>query len=404
MSCTNNIPTQSFPHSVVTAATGTSLMNGSSSPDLSVVSDLVTRATNSARPESPSASPSNSSSSPSTSTSTSPSTSASASTTTSVASESSPPSPAISTLPETTASPTPRRRGLLNSVRSRLFRQRTVSLPSPRSRSQERAEVLPNVADDTRTIRQEDFAPSTSSSSPATGSTPFVEVPRPSREQDHSEAIAGLRTHLTQQLTQALRNNVLGGGAMGERPLPPPAAGHTQRPVRATSSTAGPRMRDPSSVPLPADDPEDFPGPSPAAVDPDDVMPPLEPAMPHSSLPTGPPVSPQTIIGLSGETSMTFEDFLVDIQVDLRSTLSRRHEMDRAHREREEVAEVSDDSPSNAAASTSQPPNEPSQHESAAEREAADAARIRGRHLEHHVPSVSCVSQSCPSFGPMTYF
>lgn len=98
---------------------------------------------------------------------------------------------------------------------------------------------------------------------------------------------------------------------------------------------------------------------------------------------------------------MTFEDFLVDIQVDLRSTLSRRHEMDRAHREREEAADVSDDSPSNAAASTSQALNDPSQPESAAEREAADAARIRGRHLEHHVPSVSCVSQYCPLDLPL---
>ncbi|KAF8319680.1 hypothetical protein DL93DRAFT_108709 [Clavulina sp. PMI_390] len=115
-------------------------------------------------------------------------------------------------------------------------------------------------------------------------------------------------------------------------------------------------------------------------------------------------VSPQAIVGQSGSQPMTFGRFLVDIQRDLRVTLGRRNEIERARRERQqeldaERATTESSTPSTVAAASSNAPQSqlPASSVNApradsemtpAERDAADAARIRGRHLEPHVPSV----------------
>jgi hypothetical protein len=335
-------------------------MNGSSSPDLSVVSELVNRATSSARPPpTPSSLSHTAPPSPSSSTTTSPTTPSPTVL-----------SPVISTTVPRLGNPS-RGRNLLNTVRSRLFRQRAESLPSSHSHSRSHSRA-PSISErtlednsDARTMRQEDVTPTT----PSADTT----WPR-AQEGEQDDIMAGLRASLTRQLTQAL-----GGEGLGlDRLRNPPYS------LADTSDRAAPRVNgpflDPSRVPLPPDLPEDFPN---SMLPNDETVPLFLPGRPPQ-YPTVPPIlRPEQIVGLSGDSSMTFEDFLVDIQVDLRTTLLRRQDLERVRREQEELGRNGSSS-SNA---TSSSPSSPSDRSSSS-MGSPPSSPVRSRYMQHHVPSV----------------
>lgn len=339
-------------------------MNGSSSPDLSVVSELVNRATSSARP--PSTPSSLSHQSPLT---------PSSSTTSPTTPSPTVPSPVTSNTVPRLGNPS-RGRNLLNTVRSRLFRQRAESLPSSHSHSQSQSRA-PSLSErtqddtDARTVRQEDVTPT----------TPSVDTPWPrAREGEQEDIMAGLRASLTRQLTQAL-----GGEGLGLDRLRTPPYSLADTANRA-ARLSGPFL-EPSRVPLPPDRPEDFPEPT---LPNDETVPLFVPGRSAQYPTVAPTLRPEHIVGLSGDSSMTFEDFLVDIQVDLRTTLLRRQDLERVRREQEASNEPgrSGPSPPNATSSTSPSDRSPSTMGS------PPSSPVRSRYMQHHVPSVSCLNIS----------
>jgi len=214
---------------------------------------------------------------------------------------------------------------------------------------------------DARTVRQEDVIPTTPS--PAT-------APRPREEGD---MMAGLRANLTRQLTQAL-----GGDGLGLDRLRNPPYSLADAINGAASRLSGPFL-DPSRVPLPPDRPEDF---LDVELSGNETAP-----RPLSQSPTDAPLRPEQIVGLSGDSSMTFEDFLVDIQGDLRATLLRRQDMERVRREQEASNELGRSGPSSPNATS------PSFSSSQSDRNSSTtgsppSSPVRGRHLQHRVPSV----------------
>ena len=214
------------------------------------------------------------------------------------------------------------------------------------------SERTPSDNSDARTVRQEDVIPPPPSADTST---------RP-REGEQEDIMAGLRASLTRQLTQAL-----GGDGLGLDRL---------RNNLANASRLSAPSLEPSRVPLPPDRPEDFPEIAMSNDEPVAVSLPLPEPSPQ----------PEQIVGLSGDSSMTFEDFLVDIQVDLRATLLRRQEMERARREQETSNDAGRGGPSSSATS-------PTLTSSFSDRSSSamgspPSSPVRGRHLQHHVPSV----------------
>ncbi|KAF8321994.1 uncharacterized protein EI90DRAFT_2489705 [Cantharellus anzutake] len=268
-------------------ATGASLMNGTTAPDLSSVSNVVRS------DDAPLAN-------------------AEASTI------SHPPLPIPTTLPQganavSSPSSSPSRpRHFLRNMRSRLLsrlrdrRSHAASRPSA-------GEQLPgHMPADTETN--------------GPNSTPIV-VDRGSV--DEAEQLAALRANISQQLTRALARHA------AERH----AGSSTSTPFRSASPTSPetPGSVDPAGVPLPPDDSLSIyeRPPSPVARAQGSPVTPRTPA-----ILTGPsePITPPPL------NEQSFEAFLNDIQTDLRATLMRRHEQERRVRELRERMEHSSSS------------------------------------------------------------
>jgi hypothetical protein len=459
---------------VVTAATGTSLMNGSNFPDFSVVPSLVSRLDSPVGP-----SPTGPDFGPHSALG------LAAQAPLSSVDEAPPPwSPPAIASPSSSppAPPVTHRRSLLSLVRQRLFRQGQPAEASGPTASTDRSTELHSSSSPS-------FIPSQVPSSESTASlearpTERLNASRSTAarrtsidHQDIEAAMQTLRASLTRQLTQALMSDGdgfpiarhAGALAVAERdadvetirsrpPIPaqnePPGRPRTT-PVSENPSLPPPSAYagvDPISIPLPPDDPTDFNDvppssstseggaegegsgpnessegvnsaisallavasslrqslanaieneptafstapattnstasePAPTRLFPRSPVSPSHPdSFPRAFATTSEPTD--RIIGYSGATQMSFQEFLTDIQRDLRSTLESRVEVDRErarrdggreHRRRSSVVSSRGaDIAENAGGGNSSSPREESS--------------IHGRHLEDHVPSVS---------------
>ena len=316
--------------SVVTAATGASLMSGTSAPDLSSVPNVVRQ------DDTPPL--------------------------VAEASTSSQPTPTVSSQhagsPGASISAPSRPRQLLRNLRSRLmsrFRDR-------RSRTNNR----PGASIHSSTLA----SPNADMNTPT--STPIV-VDRGSA--DEAEQLAALRANISQQLTRALARHA------ADRQTGSSAS----TPFRTASPTPG--LVDPTRVPLPPDESMSiYERPSspvagvlrtPAA--------PRRPMSPDASLDSASP--------FPHNTEQSFEAFLSEIQLDLRTTLMRRQEQERRLREQREHR----DYPRSSGATSVQsqpttPATAPLSEEG--ERVRPDLSSFTlppNYHLTEHVPSVSVV-------------
>ncbi|KAF9508323.1 hypothetical protein BS47DRAFT_236208 [Hydnum rufescens UP504] len=338
---------------VVTAATGASLMNGSTMPNLSAVPDLVSRANSDSRPLPPSTLPT-----PISPVTPSPFPSHTA------------PTQAPPARVNPPADPVSRPRRILDSVRSRLLGiYGRSSSPSsaihPPSHSS--TGIAPPMLPESRTVVNND-----------TGGPPSTSTPTSRFEEGTS--MAHLRQTISQQLARALSEPTTSRGIpqAGRVPLSSasPALGNHGHHSDVGSLIGVDGPIEPANVPLPEDEDEDLHPSIRLESDGSDVA-----AVPVSPTATDEPSarhSPSPVTPGSPEEG-SFDRFLIDIQADLRSTLLQRQEQDRLRREHgSRPSRPTPSSSHGGSASTT----------SAAGPSNASNADERHRYLEENVPTV----------------